>query len=115
MDIETTLKGHVAVVRISGRILDGEPAVALQKTFQDLLRDGNIYTIIDVEGVTWFDSLAIGLLVSHYISVSQRGGRVLLLGADKKIRSLMKITMLEDRFDWVTDLDEALRSLEGSA
>ena len=62
--------------------------------------------------MTYFDSLAIGLLDAHYMSVTQRGGRVLLLKADKKIRVMMKMARLEDRFEWAADLDEALRMFE---
>ena len=114
MDIEVTLKGDIPVIRLSGRIIEGESGTKLQETFRGLGHDGKIFAIVDLEKVTYFGSLAIGLLVAHYISVSQRGGRVLLLKADEKIRVLMKMTHLEDRFGWVTDLDEALRSLEGT-
>ncbi len=112
MDIEINLEGDIPVIRLSGRILDGAPAETLQDAFLDVARDGRIFSIIDLEQVTYFDSLAIGLLVAHYISVTQRGGRVLLLKADDKIRVMMKMAHLEDRFEWVTDLDEALRSLD---
>ena len=100
------------MIRLSGRIINGESAAKLQETFQGFARDERIFTIIDLEHVTYFDSLAIGLLIAHYISVSQRGGRVLLLKADEKIRILMRMTRLEDRFAWVTDLEEALRTVE---
>ncbi|MGH9324301.1 MAG: hypothetical protein ACRD3V_30990, partial [Vicinamibacteria bacterium] len=65
-------------------------------------------TIFEVWEVTWFDSLAIGILVSHYISVAGRGGKVLLLGANQKIRSIMEMVRIADRFGWAWDLDEAL-------
>ena len=114
MDIEVTQSNDIPVVCLSGRIIDGESVAKLQEILKELANDGKIFTIIDLEHVTYFDSLAIGLLVAHYISVSQRGGRVLLLKADEKIRTLMKMTHLEDRFGWATDLDEALRALKGA-
>ena len=109
MDIETNLKGDIPVIHLSGRILDGAPAERLQDAFRDVIQEGRIFSIIDLEQVTYFDSLAIGILVAHYISVTQRGGRVLLLKADNKIRVMMKMARLEDRFEWAADLDEALR------
>jgi len=112
MDIEINLKGDIPVIHLSGRILDGAPAERLQDAFRDVIQEGRIFSIIDLEQVTYFDSLAIGLLVAHYISVTQRGGRVLLLKADKKIRVMMKMARLEDRFEWAADLDEALRMFE---
>ncbi len=109
MDIEVKPKGAVTVIRLSGRIVDGEPANLLQDALRKLLRAQHVKTIFDVDGVTYVDSLAIGILVSHYISVSQLGGGIVLLKADNKLSQLMKITHLTDRFGWATDLDDAIK------
>jgi hypothetical protein len=45
--------------------------------------------------------------VCHYISVSKAGGRILILNASDKIKKLMKIVHLDDRFGWADDWDEA--------
>ena len=65
--------------------------------------------------VTWFDSLGIGILLGHYISVTQRGGRVLLLNTGPRISALLKMVRLEDRFGWPSDLDDAAQMFEGSS
>ena len=72
-------------------------------------------TVFDFEGLTYLDSLAIGILVSHYVSVTQLGGGVVLLNADEKVVELMKITHLSDRFGWAKDLDEAMALLDHGA
>lgn len=108
MDAQVSFHGRVAVVRISGRIVDGKPADELKATFQKLVQQGRFATIVDVTEVTWFDSLAIGLLVAHYVASTQRGGAVLLLGAKEKIRKLMEVVRLEKLFGWASTLDEAL-------
>lgn len=108
MDAHVSFHGKVAVVRISGRIVDGESADELKATFQKLLQQGRFATIVDVSEVTWFDSLAIGLLVAHYVSSTQRGGAVLLLGAKERIRKLMEVVRLQKLFGWASTLDEAL-------
>jgi anti-anti-sigma factor len=108
MDIEVKPKGAATIVRLNGRIVDGEPANLLQDAIRKLLRAQHVRTIFDVEGVTYVDSLALGILVSHYISVSQLGGGIVLLNADSKLTELVKIARLTDRFGWATNLDEAL-------
>jgi len=115
MDIEITHKGTVTVVRLAGRIVEGDPETALQDAFQHLAREDTVRTVVDFEAVTWFDSVAIGLLVAHYISATKRGGGIVLLNADDKIRTLMKMTHLDDRFGWASDLEEASRWLEASS
>ena len=107
IDIEITPHGDVSIVRVTGRIVDGEPAEKLKRCLRQLSEDAPADTILDLEGVTWFDSAAIGILVAHYISRNKHGKRVLLLNAGDKIRRLMDLARLSDRFGWVGSLDEA--------
>lgn len=115
MKIEVSLHGDAARVRVKGRIVDGKSADDLKETLQKLVRGGTRKTIIDLEKVSWFDSLGLGILVSHYVSSTNQGGRVVLLGANEKIRALMKMARVDDRFGWASDLGEALRWLENGS
>ncbi len=109
MDIEVKPKGTVTVVRVRGRIIDGEPANLLQDALRKLVRAQHVKTVFDFEGVTYLDSLAIGILVSHYVSVSLLGGGIVLLKADDKVEGLMRITRLTDRFGWASELEQAIK------
>ena len=113
MDIEVKPKGAVTVVRVGGRIVDGEPASLLQDALRKLVRAQHVRTVFDFEELTYLDSVAIGILVSHYVSVSLLGGGIVLLKADAKVEELMKITRLTDRFGWASELDEAMAWFEG--
>ena len=112
MDIDVTRQGGAAVVRLRGRIVDGDPELHLRDTLQKLVQENELNTIIDFEGVTWFDSLAIGVLVSHYVSTTKRGGRIIFVNANDRIHSLMQLARLDDRFEWATSVDEAIQSLD---
>src|SRR3989304_1393962 len=100
MEVDVTFPGDVARVRIKGRIVDGKQADQLKQTLSKLLQDGKLNTIFDLWEVTWFDSLGIGILVAHYISVASQGGKVMLLGANKKIRQIVEMVRLAGRFGW---------------
>lgn len=108
MEVEVSFHGNVTRVRIKGRIVDGEPAERLREALSKLIQEGKFNTIFDVWEVSWFDSLGIGIIVAHYISVASRGGKVMLLGANKKIRQIVEMVRIADRFGWSWDLDEAL-------
>ena len=108
MEVDVTFHGDVARVRIRGRIVDGKPADELKQTLSKLLEEGKVNTIFDLWEVSWFDSLAIGILVGHYISVAGRGGKVMLLGANTKVRQIVEMVRVADRFGWSWDLEEAL-------
>jgi anti-anti-sigma factor len=107
MEIRTTPRGNVTLVEVQGRIVDGPPAERLHKELRNLIAEKRWDTIFDLSGVDWFDSVAIGLLICHYVSVTQHGGKILILGANDKIKKLMKIVRLDDRFGWAEDLEEA--------
>ena len=107
MEIKVSPEGEPAVVEISGRIVEGQPADDFEKALRALVRDKRINTIIDVSEVGWFDSTAIGILISHYVSSKKLGGQVLLLKANAKIKSLMRMVHLYDRFGWADDMNEA--------
>ncbi len=108
MKVDVTFHGDVARVRIKGRIVDGKSADELKQTLAKLVEEGKLHTIFDLWEVTWFDSLGIGVLVGHYISVAGRGGKVMLLGANTKVRQIVEMVRLADRFGWSWDLEEAL-------
>ncbi len=114
MKIDVSRHGDVARVRVKGRIVDGKPADEFKAALQKLVREGTRDTIIDLEEVSWFDSLALGILVAHYASCTNRGGSVALLGANDKIRALMKLARVDDRFGWASELGEAQRWLADS-
>ena len=107
MEIKVKASDKVAVVEIRGRIVEGEPANELDRALRALIRDKKVNTILDVSEVGWFDSTAIGILVSHYVSAKKLDGRVLLLKANEQVKSLMKLVHLYDRFGWADEMDEA--------
>lgn len=110
MSIEVTSAGEdaAALVRVTGPVVDGASASELRKTLKELIQEGKVRTIVDLTEVSWFDSVAIGVLVSHYVSVTNRNGKVVILGANDRVKTLFALTRLLDRFDWVNDLASAV-------
>jgi len=108
MEIKVSPRGAVTLVALRGRIVDGKAAEQLHRELRSLVAEKKADTIFDLSGVEWFDSVAIGLLVCHYISATQMGGKVVLLQANDKIKKLMKMVRLDDRFEWAGEMDQAL-------
>jgi len=115
MEIKVNPSDKVTVVEIRGRITEGESASELDKALRRLIREKKVNTILDVSEMSWFDSTAIGILVSHYVSAKKLDGRVLLLKANDKVKTLMKLVHLDERFGWADDMDEARSWFENSA
>ena len=107
MEIKVNPSDNLTVVEIRGRIVEGKPAIELDRALRGLIREKKVNNILDVSEVGWFDSTAIGILVSHYVSAKKLDGRVLLLKANDKIKTLMKLVHLYDRFGWADEMSEA--------
>jgi anti-sigma B factor antagonist len=102
--------GPVTVVDMSGRITLGDGSALLRKTLRDLLEDNRTQILLDLADVDYIDSSGIGELVSGYISVKNRGGKLKLLNLTKKVHDLLQITRLFTVFDVYADENEAVRS-----
>ncbi len=95
------------MVTVRGHIVDGPPADKLQETLREAALNRQANTILDFSEMDYLDSTAIGVLVTHYVSVSKMGGKILIMGANDRVRAMMKIAHLDNRFGWSRDLDEA--------
>jgi len=112
MHIETKPCGNVTVVEIRGRVVEGDPAEKLNKALRALISDNRFNTIVDMQGVEWFDSTGIEILVAHYLAVVKLGGRILFLKASDRVKHLFRLVRLDDRFGWADSLEDALAWFE---
>ena len=112
MDIELASHGDVSVVKVRGRLVDGQPADSFREILTDLLDDDKAKIVLQVDELSWLDSTAIGILVSLHGEASRGGGKILLLGASERIRRLFDLTRLTPFFSWADELDEALGRFE---
>jgi anti-sigma B factor antagonist len=94
MKIETRTVGNVHILDISGKITLGEGTMAVRNTVRDLLKAGSKKIILNLGEVNYVDSSGIGELVSAYTTVTNQGGKLILLNLHKKIRELLQITKL---------------------
>ncbi|MEJ2247314.1 MAG: STAS domain-containing protein [Acidobacteriota bacterium] len=110
MKIETRTVGDVKIMDCSGRITLGEGTMVIRNTVLDLLKDNEKKIILNLAEVNYIDSSGIGELVSTYTTVTNSGGKLILLNLTKKIRELLAITKLLTVFHVFDDEQVALAS-----
>ena len=115
MEFKVSPHGEQTLVEIRGRIVEGDAADDLDRALRGLIREKRFNTILDVSRVAWFDSTGIGILISHYVSATKLGGKVLLLKANDRVKTLMRLVHLYDRFGWADDVKEAASWFGGSS
>ena len=66
--------------------------------------------IIDLGKIRKIDSSGIGSLVRCHSSITAKGGKIRLVGANETIRQAFHITRLDRVFEFYQSLDDALNS-----
>lgn len=59
--------------------------------------------VVDLRRVTFMDSIALGILVSHQLRARELGRRLLLVPGPQHIQDLFKLTGMQDQFEWVPE------------
>src|SRR5271166_2915728 len=95
--ITVALRGEVPVVAVSGEI-DVATAPALRDRLHELLAEGHATIVVDLLGVTFLDSTALGVLVGTVKRCREAGGDLLLVLVEPRLQKIFKITGLDGVF-----------------
>lgn len=108
--VERTV-GSVRVVDVSGPITGGTGgAEQLADKVRSLLQQGERRIVVNLAGVPYMDSAALGELVHVYSTTLRHGGMLKLLNVTTKLRDLLTITKLATVFELFDDESAAIAS-----
>ncbi|MFD4024373.1 STAS domain-containing protein [Streptomyces sp. NPDC058576] len=86
--------GAWAVLSLFGDI-DVHVVARVREAVDELVCDGRVHLVWDLEGVSFMDSAGLGVLVYTMRSVEAREGSVRLAGPDQQVRRLLELTGLD--------------------
>jgi anti-sigma B factor antagonist len=98
------------VVSLTGE-LDLHTAPAFERQLDQAMADGGKRVIVDLVGVTFLDSVALGLLTRAAKRLRNKGGECLLVSDDPRIVRVFEITGLNRIFRIERTLAEAVENL----
>jgi len=107
LKIQTRNLGHVAVLSLQGRIVNGETA-SLRDAVRAQSRAEAV--VLDVAGVSAIDASGLGLLVQVRNEFQARGVRLRVMNASGLVRRVFEITRLDSVFE-ITSGVEAFPTL----
>jgi anti-sigma B factor antagonist len=96
-----------AVLAVSGEV-DVATAPSLRARLLDMISQGKLNLIVDLEGVEFLDSTGLGVLVSTVKRVRNDGGDLALICTSQPILKVFEITGLTTVFAIHETLDAAL-------
>jgi anti-sigma B factor antagonist len=115
MGVKSVLHGPVAVVTPEGTLWGGEETNQLKEAIAELIKQNNLFLVIDLGKVNHLNSTALGVLVETHTNYVKRGGSVKLCALEKRISNLLLITKLSMVFEVHDSLEDALASFASRA
>jgi anti-anti-sigma factor len=102
--------GDVTIVDVGGRITVQEGVDQFRDVARELIRQGHVKIVLNLQHVPYIDSTALGEIIRTYTSVIRKGGSVKLLNVSTHVHQLFVITRLLTVFDLFDAESEAVKS-----
>jgi len=103
LQIEKVASGADVVLRIHGPLLLGN-FFPLQS---EVRADSSDLLIIDVADMPYIDSAGIGCLVGAYVSRENSGRKLILVGANERLLTSLKVTKVDKLFTFAPTVEQA--------
>lgn len=88
--------------------LEGPLVLTTMFEFQSMVRADQSQTlVIDFSKVPYADSAGIGALVGAYVTRQHSGRRLVLVGVSKRVRDALKVTRVEQFFEFFDSVSDA--------
>ena len=111
MKINRRSAEDVEVLEISGKVMGGSDLDLFRKAIKEIVDAGKLKLIIDMAGVKFINSSGLGILISGFISLKNKGGELKLIKIlDDKVKTPLRLTKLLDIIDYHDTEEEALAS-----
>lgn len=111
VQIETTQKNGVIVVRMKARELAYSVCEEFQHAMEELLASGHSTLLIDFSTIEFMDSSGIGTLISLRNKAHEKGGEVALARIAASVQKVLRITQLDKIFPVYDELEHGVREL----
>ena len=99
--------GPITVLEL-GEQLKAQHVSEFRDTIQQLVEQGRIHLLLDCSRIQKVDSVGIGSLMGHWISLKKRGGKLALLNPSARLRDVLQVTGLQEVIETLDDIGKAL-------
>ena len=91
--------GEVTIFDCAGKLVTGEPSLALREAVREQLQKGNFKIIVNMATVTYVDVSGLRELVSSYTKMRNKGGDLKILFITSQFRDMLRMTSMFSLFD----------------
>ena len=109
--VKKQVQPGVAILQMTGSIRIGPNCQQIELALDELVKNGNIWVVFDLSGVTYIDSAGIGTVVRGLIKLKKLGGTLRLSGVKGMVGGVLKLTQIDRTFEIFTTAEEAAQGL----
>ncbi len=113
MKLERRESGGVVILNLEGKILGGKDSDPLRKELDRLVEAGTPKLILNLEGVPWLNSSGLGVLLSGFLRLREKGSEVKFLNVQERVRGILITTKLVLVLEVFQDEEKAVASFAG--
>ncbi len=113
MKFKTSEVQGITVIELSGNVMGGPDAAALNDQLHKLVEVNKKRVVIDLHEVKFVNSSGLGMLIGGLTTMRNAGGELKLARASKKVETLIEVTKLNKVFDLHRTVDSAVAAFKG--
>lgn len=100
------------VLQLSGDIMGGSDYELFTGTIKELVSEGQMDLVLDMDKVRYINSTGLGILVSGLTTLKKNMGQMKICNLSTRIDRLFSVTSLTSVFETYESVDEALASFK---
>jgi anti-sigma B factor antagonist len=112
MKFKDKIHGDVGVITLKGKLMGLPETGELQDEVKAMFGQKISKIVLDLENVTWMNSIGIGAIMHSYTSVLNHGGNLCLAQVGGKVQSVLMLTKLATIFKTYETVNEAIESFK---
>jgi anti-sigma B factor antagonist len=105
------IEPDITVAALTGRLHIGSSLMFLEGDLTKLIEGGARKLILDLEGVEYCDSAAIGVIVGTAKVMREAGGDLRLIRLQQRVREILHLSRVDTILQIHADLDSALQAM----
>ncbi|MBD3179816.1 MAG: anti-sigma factor antagonist [Candidatus Latescibacteria bacterium] len=113
LKIEKREQNDVLVFKLDGQLDGGPASQKLQEMLKEALSEGKKFSVLDMKGVSWINSLGAGVLIATYASVKREDGLIAMVGISDRARVVLKTCgLIPAVFEEYDSVEEAIEEIK---
>jgi len=107
--------GEIEILALRGQFVGGNETDDLRTSLNEVLESERKIILLDLSGVTYLNSTALGVLIAAHSNITKRGGKIVLCGLSDSLENIFVITKLSMVFDIYRNREAAFQALLSSS